>query len=267
MIFKPPAGDPEGRSPGRTQRESQGIRGRVEAAAKAHAPAPRGKGVVMLLLGLAVVAALIWDFTGRGAASRAVRESADDGERPVPREGPTGDHPEPPASPAAEFRIDVEVKEGATLSMTPYDAAAYVDSPEKDEPPGLRRRVLEALVEPAGDKGSRARIALETAAWLARGAGPDCTATLARLSLEAYPALEDDRTAHAAILFLSSLPDRGGDLGAVSLDDVILDARRPLHLRIAAARVRPAEGRPQAIEDLASSPATHPALREALRGP
>jgi hypothetical protein len=267
MIFKPPAGDPEEPSPGRPERKASGIAARVEAAAKHRAPAPKGKGIVMLLLGAAVIAALIWDFTGRGAAGRAIRESVDDGERPVAKDAPTEPDTPRAADPKDDDLIDVEVKEGASLSMSPLDAAAFVGSAPAEERPVLRRRVLAALVDPAGGTGHRARHALEAAAWLAREADEESGGTLAQLTLKAYPALEDDRTAYAAILFLAALLERGGvvsPVGGAALDGVILDAKRPLHLRIAAARIRPAAGRPQRVEALASDPATHPALREAL---
>lgn len=267
MIFKPPPGDPEERLPGRPARKPAGITARVEAAAKHRAPAPKGKGVVMILLGVAVLAALIWDFTGRGSAGRAIRESVDDGERPVPKEGPAKpDEPGPPATPPPPdpTLIDVVVKEGAILSMSPLDAAAFVASAPEADRADLRSRVLKALVAPAGAKGGRASAALEAAAWLAKDAGEQSAAVIARLTLKAYPALEDDRTAYAAILFLANVPDRGGAAGAAALDDVILGRKRPLHLRIAAARIRPAAGRPDAVTALATDPATHPALREAL---
>ena len=63
--------------------ERGGIARRVEAAAKMSAPAPKGKGIVMLILAVVVMGALIWDFSGRSAASRAVERNSDDGKRPV----------------------------------------------------------------------------------------------------------------------------------------------------------------------------------------
>ena len=49
-----------------------------------------------------------------------------------------------------------------------------------------------------------------------------------------------------------------------ALDDVILDPMRPLHVRTAAARIRPKGSRSQDMMDLQASPETHPALRRAL---
>jgi hypothetical protein len=70
--------------------------------------------------------------------------------------------------------------------------------------------------------------------------------------------------AQAAILYLSLLPDRGGADADEGFDEVILDEERPLLVRLAAARARAPEGRPEALQRLAEDAHTHPALRRAL---
>ena len=90
-------------------------------------------------------------------------------------------------------------------------------------------------------------------------------AALVPLTLAAHQALQDDATAPAAMLYFERLPDHGGTLAWSGLDRILLDADRALHVRIAAAKLRPKDGRPDEVEALVFDPDTHPALRNALQ--
>lgn len=262
-----PAGSPPKSGVG-SREEQSGLTTRMESAAKLKVPPPKGKGVVMLILAAAVVAAMIWDFTGRGAASRAVKRSVSQNERPVAPKDPNApkeDVGSQPTPPAAGSTISVQTG-GVALEVTPEAALALFNSnPEAGEKrEAMRLSILEALVKPAGRRDALARQCFEAAAWLIDGAGPDAQGPLSQLALRALAALRNDTTATAATLFLARLPDSGGAITATALDEVIGDPQRPLEVRVAAARVRPKAGRPALIEALAKNPSTHPALREAL---
>ncbi len=271
MNFNPSPSPGDPKPKGRTSEGSGargGIAGRVEAASKMHAPAPKGKGLVMMILGVAVLGALIWDFTGRGAASRAVGRSAGNAERPVAPSRPDGEPGRPaPGAPDADGPLQIQLRIGnATLAMSAADAVARFGSAEGEDRATFRAQVLEALVKPAGLKGRAGTEAFETAARFVRDAEPASQKHLLQLKLRALVALTDDTRAPAAILFLKQLPESGGAEAMALLDEVILDDARPLRVRIEAARARGTEGRPPELEKLLKDPATHPSLVDALGG-
>jgi hypothetical protein len=245
MNPKPPK-DPSGAG------TRSGIAGRVEAAMKAHAPAPRGRQMVIMLIAVIVLGALIWDFMGNSSASRAVRKDIVDGPNAV-----APNAPQPPT---------LTLSEGAsTTTLTPEAAAAVLASVPAQRRAALRTSLLEQLVKPATDAGAAGRMAFETAARFVDDAEPGARAVIARLALRASAALAHEGAAPGAILFLSRLPDRGGAGAVAELDEVIVDPERALHVRIAAAHIRPRADRPGALRALAEDPGTHPALREALQ--
>ena len=257
--------------------EAKAIGDRIEAASKA-VPEPKGKGLVMILLAIAVLGALAWEFSGQGAASKATREAVererrekeigekdvplarDNPEDPAPRARP--DAPPPPASTAPTVEITLR---GMKATLPPALAvSAWVETPE-DEREALRLSLLEALVPLAKQKGRSAQEAFEAAAWLLEGAGEDAMEAILHLTNATPAALEDDRSAQAAILFLTRVPDGIDKRTALSLDGVIADSTRPLAVRLAAARARPKDGQSKRVRDLIDDPMTHPALRDALK--
>ena len=125
--------------------------------------------------------------------------------------------------------------------------------------------MLASLRKPAARAGTQGVEAFETAARFARGAGPAGAKQLRQLRLLALVARSDDARAPAAILFLKQLPEQGGAETMTMLDEVILDAKRPLRVRIEAARARSADGRPAELTALMQDAATHPSLVDALR--
>lgn len=263
-----PAGGPSGAGGPHTGSARTGIAGRVEAASKMQAPPPKGRGLVMIILAVVVLAALVWDFMGKGAASRAVGRAGSNAERPSapPKPGSDSDQGTPSAAPS-KGPLQVSIPMGnATLSMSAADAVARFAATSGEEREAFRAQVLEALRKPAARSGRQGIEAFETAARFARGAGPAGAKQLRQLRLLALVALSDDARAPAAILFLKQLPEQGGADTMALLDEVILDPERPLRVRIEAARARSADGRPAELEKLASDPATHPSLVDALGG-
>jgi len=267
--------------------EDGGISGGVERTPRHRVPAPKGKGAVMIVLAVAVLIALIWDFSGRGPASRATREAVErdreerkkNAKRPLvapedPDLPPTslpgvrppapGHTPNTRVTPKKPATIEVRMGQ-ATVTMPAAAALAFwVKAPEAERE-ALRLQILDALLEPARGGGTAARDAFDAAAWLVEGAREKATEAILRLTNATTAALEDDAAAAGAILFLSRLPDGVDRRTAVSLDGVISDPSRPLRVRIAAARLRPKEGRPQRVSDLIEDPLVHPALRDALK--
>jgi hypothetical protein len=218
----------------------------------------------MMILAVVVMAALIWDFTGRGAASRAVGRAGSGDERPIAPPKP-GDDPSTPGGAPEAGPLQVSIAMGsATLSMSAADAVARFSATSGEEREVFRAQVLESLRKPAARTGRQGVEAFETAARFTKDAGPAGAKQLRQLRLLALVALADDERAPAAILFLKQLPDGGGADTMAMLDEVILDAGRPLRVRIEAARARSMQGRPAELAKLANDPATHPSLVDAL---
>ena len=237
-----------------------GIAARVEAASKMSHPGPRGKGLVMMLIGIAVLAAVIWDFTGHGAARKAVLKAVDRQEAVVAPSGAAGSAAE---GPALELTLE---HDGTELTLGATAAVAYVISAQDEaQHADLAGRVLRALAAREGFEGRAGREAFELASRLIHGAAQDARAAIDDLTIKAHAALALDAVAPAAIVFLERLPGGVDRLSARALDKVILDRERPLHIRLAAARARPAEGRPDTLARMAQDANTHPALREALK--
>ncbi len=262
MKFNPATGEPTADKPAGLGKAPMGIRGRVEAASKAHAPAPKGKGLVMMIIGVAVLGALIWDFTGRGAASQAVRKAHDDGKRPVPKQRPDGGTPAAAPRPTPTALVLRIKRDGALIELPPEAAASMLSQAPADVRAALHGKILAGIVE-ALRAGADGRQVFEAAARFQEGAEND--PAIQQLILRALATLKSNDAAPAAILFLSRLPNRGGALTAAALDEVIVDDSRPLHVRLAAANARPDTPKPPALDALMKSPATHPALVDALK--
>ena len=260
MKFDPTTTDP---APGGARPAGGGIRSRVEAAMKAGAPAPKGKALVMMILGVVVLGALVWDFTGRSGPSRRVRDNLVEGGPVVANADPSQGR----AGRGAGATLEIElVGDGdIPVALDETSATALLAQASESERPALRRRLLEALIRPAGGGGEVARQAFIAASRFANGAEPSSQDALLQLKHHAYLALLDDATAPTAILFLSRLPEGGGADAALALDAVIRNVKRPLLLRLAAARARLPEGRAAANQAVIDDPMTHPALRDALR--
>lgn len=281
------------------------LAGRVGRISRQAPPPPKGRGIVIALIAAAMVWALIDTFTGGGGASKAIEESREESGDPTPpslpfEEGGMGVSDlkarlddaarQTPGAPLA--RTDVELPDGlpealatrlqqslGVLPAVPLGHLAEVAT-EVRRIPAQIAEAPEALRAPLAAKAlslfaRNAVVApirpalLESAVWLARqgllddAAAPD-VATLRKAAVD--QGLASDAEAPAALAFLAVLP-LGADLAALdAIDDVIADAARPLHVRIAAARVRPREGRGPRLWLLADDAATHPLLREALSG-
>lgn len=246
--------DAEGEDP-QKQPERSGIAGRVEAAAKMKAPAPRGKGIAMMVLGVLVMGGLVYDWTTRGGASKRVREITEQQGEPVTaKEGP----------PKA-FKLQVDTGAPEPLAMSPSDALAYFGPLSAEDKVEVRPRLLGAIAAAEDLRGTRASEAFSLASSLVEGSGDEAQGALADLALRGLPLLADDDAAPAVAFFLGLVAERSGLMVTRALDRVILDAKRPVHVRAAAARARPKDGRPEAIDTLAADPATPPELRQALK--
>lgn len=105
------------------RREGGSMASRIEAIAKARPPAPKGKGIVMILLGIAVLWALIDTFSRGSSAKRAV----EDGRKGTPENPPLAPKrnpdepdnpsvdPKAPATPPESFELPgakIELPEG-----------------------------------------------------------------------------------------------------------------------------------------------------------
>lgn len=277
-----------GRSPMTGPQQSGGLGDGLEARPRKPVPEPKGKGLVMIILAVSVIAALAWEFSGYGPASKAQKRAveraqqqealentpegktappvarANPDEVETPKPAPRRPDPAPRRRDPAPGMIDVQI--GATTATLPpaLAVAAWLESPA-DKREAMRLQILEALLPLAKQGGTGAHEAFETAAWLIDGAGEDTTEVVLHLTNATTVALEDDRAALGAILFLSRVPDGVDRRTALSLDSVIVDPTRPLTIRLAAARIRPAEGRSKRVRELSADAATHPALRDALK--
>ena len=250
------AGD-EGNDGTPQQPERTGMAGRVEAAAKMKAPPPRGKSIAMMILGVLVLAALIYDFTTRGGPSKKVRRITEQQGKAVTAK----------SAPGEALQLEI-THEGQKMTLSTAAAKAYFTSAANapgEVRPTIQLRMLEALAGIEDLSGQRAQEAYELAAMLIEGADARARDPIADLSLGAIPLLADDLAAPAVAFFLGEAPEGIDRTTARALDKVILDKNRPIHVRIAAAQARPKDGRPDAVNALATDGTTHPQLRKALK--
>jgi hypothetical protein len=278
---RPMSGPTHTGGPSRHDPQTRGPLGdRIEATTRKSVPDPKGKPLVMIILAIAVLAALAWEFSGKGAASQATRRAVERVEREKEAQNPplAREDPAAPKSPQAEIPptapprrapsaaalIDVKIGETKATLPPALAVAAWVEA-DAAQREAMRLQILDALLPLAERKGSAAREAFEAAAWLVDGASEDATEAILRLTNATTRALEDDDAALGAILFLARVPDGVDKRTALSLDGVIVDSTRPLQVRIAAARIRPKDGQSRRITDLIADPMTHPALRDALK--
>lgn len=246
------AGDEGDDAKPRTERT--GIAGRVESAAKMKAPPPQGKAIAMMVLGVLVLAALIYDVTTRGGPSQKVRDITEQQGKPVTAK----------AQPDEPLQITL-AHEGQELTLSPAAAIAYFTSAPAEDRSTIRPRLLAALVDTKELQGARAQEAFELASRLLEGADARSRDAIADLALVGLPLLDDDVAAPAVAFYLGSMPEGVDRTTARALDRVILDGTRPIHVRVAAAQARPKDGRPEAVAALANDAGTHPQLRRALR--
>lgn len=266
MFFKPPpesAPAPRARRPAEEDAsERGGIVARVRAASGAASPQPGAKRIVLLLVGVLVAGAIIYQFAS-GRRFRATPPAAES-----PPAGPVGASPPPLSSsdaavpPDAPFTFPLDTGGALETPVGIADAAALLARAPPEEAEALRAKALRTLCLAA--RGPRAREALEGVLWLLGARLPDDTETLLALTQAAHAGLARDATAPAALRLFSALPEQGGSVAWTAIDRVLLDESRALHVRIAAAAVRPVLRRPPEIEALLTDPRTHPLLREAL---
>lgn len=294
--------------------EPKGMAGRIHKISKSPPPAPKGKGIAMALLGVAVLASLIHTFLSDGSAAEGVREAHEADIRRAPS-APSAPPESPPASstpdplplpvgpsngntdaptelpgelvmPGSSFTLPeglpgpIETRLRETLSIFENLALAlqHGRSPDFAKMPvllaevpaeqrdGVRMVMFELLLKTASTS-AYARGTFETAAWLVPEATTEQKGLVSKLILVACQSgLGRNASAGAAMAFLEQVPDPLGSLETFSLEDVILDARRPLDIRLAAARLT--EKRELATSKrlvaLHEDPTTHPLLRAAL---
>ena len=293
--------------------EPPGLANRIERLSQQRPPTPKGRGLVLILIGIAMIVALIETFTKGSSAGRAVEKNHED-DRPTvsaPRDpkGPTaprdtprnqtvveddtdsGPHVPPADAAPPRTTFDVELPDDlppalardlrlnlGSLGDLTTSFPQGVDGALREIPPlvgrtpeahrtTIRAMVFERLLEAAKRPRFR-RGAYEAAAWLLPDAGEESEeSVLDLLILAGRGALEDNTAAPAVIAFLDAYPHSPGPAAVAALDATILDAERPLHIRVAAARARPTEKRSSKIDALAVDESTHPLLRAAIGAP
>jgi hypothetical protein len=216
----------------------------------------------MLLVGLVVVGALVWQFA-KGNRFRATPPAADPPPAGPSERAPSSSTPRETApAPQDPFTFPLDTGGPLETHVGVADAAALLSRAPPEEAEALRAKALRTLCQAA--RGPRAREALEGVLWLLGSRVPEDTATALALTQAAHEGLLRDATAPAALRLLERLPEQGGSVAWSAIDRVILDEERALHVRVLAATVRPAHRRPAEVEALATDPRTHPHLRAAL---
>ncbi len=281
--------------------EPPGLANRIERLAQQRPPAPKGRGIVLILIGLAMVWAMIETFTKGSSAGRAV-EKNHEGERPTvsaPRDPKAPGDPVPQSplpqdlerAPPVRTSFDVEVPEGlppaiardlrlnlgslgdlGTSFPQGVDSALREIAPIVERTPEAKRGEVRALIFQAlASAAKRPRFrrgAYEAATWLLPDAGEESDdGVLELLILAGRGGLDDNKTAPAVIAFLNAYPHSPGPAAVAALDAAILDSERPLHIRVAAAKARPMEKRSAKVDALAEDTDTHPMLRAAIGSP
>ena len=240
---------------------------KLELLLKQNRPrALRGRGrVVAALLLLAGGGLLVQSLLGGNVSpiTQAVRDrerasttSTPPGEGPEAGVAPTAD-PEPAPTPTPSADATLLVGSAANLAL------AVSRAPAKERA-ALRLVALTAYGEMLRGAAHR-RAALEAAARLTGETVPEEAELWARVTQGALAALSAPADAGAAVLYLSSLFDRGGLLGVAALERVVEDEGRPLELRVAAARALPPTARAGQASRIGSRANPHPALLSALR--
>jgi hypothetical protein len=295
-------------------KEAPGLANRIERLAQQRPPAPKGRGIVLVLIGLAMVWAMIETFTRGSSAGRAVEKShknerppvsapPDPQALPAPVDVPQGpdlsqglpgpvDVPQDPeAAPPVQTSFDVALPDGLPPALARdlrlnlgslgdlqtsfpqgVDQALREIAPLVGRTPEAQRAAVRAMVFQALARAAKRprfrRGAYEAASWLLPDAGEESEETvLDLLILAGRGALQDDTAAPAVIAFLDAYPHSPGPAAVAALDATVLDAARPLHIRVAAARARPTDKRSAKVDALASDPDTHPLLRAAISAP
>lgn len=243
---------------------------KLEQLMKENRPrALRGKGrVVTALLLLAGGGMLVQSFLG--GSTSPIGQAVSDRERlskaaepvagPEPR-APTTPEPAPPlpSDPTPTPEADATVAIGTASDL----ALAASRAPAKQRA-ALRVLALTTYGEMLRGAAHR-RSALEAASRLAGESVPEEAELWARVTQGALEALSAPADAGAAVLYLGSLFDRGGPLGVASLERVVEDEKRPLELRVAAARALPPAARAAQASRIGSRANPHPLLLSALR--
>jgi hypothetical protein len=237
-------------------------------------PTFQGKGRVVAIVFAIALGGLVVSWLTGGSASplgQAVRDRYENQpqpppvppeERPLPKgtglvaaPGPEAPPPVAQTPPSTEAVITVPSAHELALAAQragPADRAA------------LRALALEALQVMAAQAAHR-RTALAAAARLAGEAMPEEAERWQALVLQAAAAIEVPEQAGIGVLFLAATFDRGGELGQRALESVVEDERRPLELRVAAARALPAARRGPLASRIGSRRDAHPSLLSALR--
>jgi hypothetical protein len=256
-------------------------------------PPPRGRGIVLALIGAVALYALVNAFVGGGGSDdRRDRgpvlplEAPPDSAPALPRPPPEPPPPPPPAPtpPAGEAPIPAGLPEGTARRLRLAVSAVRHPPPglgaaearviasagirelpaiaaEAEEPhrAAVRGFVLERLAEFAREE----RFAPD--AWDAAVLTAPRGEEAGLLVTVAAQALGRDATTPAALLFLSTLPDRGGAAASGPVSELILDAERPLLLRILAARTLDPAARAEVARRAAEGDTIPEPLRDALR--
>ncbi len=229
----------------------------------------RGKGrVITALLLLAGGGMLVQSFLGGSTSpiGKAVSDRERASKAAEPPAGPeTGTSTTPePAPPPPSDPTPTPGAEATVAIGTASDLAAAVSRAPAKQRAALRVLALTTYGEMLRGAAHR-RTALEAAARLAGDGVPEESELWARITQGAFEALSAPADAGAAVLYLTALFDRGGPLGVAALERVVEDEKRPLELRVAAARALPPAARAAQASRIGSRANPHPALLSALR--
>jgi hypothetical protein len=250
---------------------------RIEAISRQRAPAPAGKQIAILVLGLAVVGALGWQFMSGLGPGRAVEDARRQSEGAgtvagEPDEGGTRAPAVPAAAPDGPGGRDFEFEEDGTSGPVPSPGAAIVLPEGLDAGIASRMRLaLNALDQPLlliAEDGARSLpsivedapteqrpvvrafvidrfLTLVRRARLRRPvldaalalAGQDATGLEALRDATIEYGLEDADAAAVALLFLDALAARGDAVADARIATLAGSGMGPLHVRVLAARL------------------------------
>jgi hypothetical protein len=263
-----------------------GLADRMAKIASQRPPPPKGKGVVLVLVGLAVTYAVIHSFVLGGGSGERLRKEVDAREvKPqVASEGPAEDVPTPspretpPLPPSEpEWQVPPGLPDELASSLRRDGIAAAGSDPARARAAVARLPEAVARAPESVRAATRAFVSDRLAEAVARGTARkealEAAIALQPSQADAGPllaavaayGLADDAAAPSALLFLESFADRGGPQAVAAMDAVVLDGARPLTVRVLAAKARPEGELPEALARLRDDPATPPALAGALR--
>jgi hypothetical protein len=283
--------------------DTRRVRDKLAERAKQRPPVFQGRGLATGALAVVVLGVVVAQWTGlarSGPAERIRKERASESRPPVARADEDGAAPAKPAPPTAPppvappsvprgaegmppgldpayeraLRRDLDTATDASaMSMARADALRDLPAVAAAAPEASRRavrgRVLREIAPIAASDGPLAALALESAAWILGDepeADPDAARRIladgALRRLRAPPGAEAELAPAVEVARLAREPERAEAQRV--LKAVVLDASRPVALRVAAAAALDAAQVEGAVRGLAADPGTNPLLRAAI---